>query len=375
MNQSSKKALKPAQKASNNKNRSLKKRSYRTKNRNPIQKAPLPSNNSEIGDGVLSSVPTAFSRNMRTGSPMMITQRNGDCRIVHREYVQDVVASTGSPSIFSNTTLPINPGQIAAFPWLSGVAIRFESYRFNRLKFDYETEAPSSLGGTLVLAVDYDASDSAALTKQAAMAWRGSVRSAPWRPCCHTSAIEDLNKQKSYFVRPGLLPVSADVKTYDVGNLNIISQNVTTASSTLGELYVDYDILLMTPVYEQSSSTSGSITMTAPTIAAPFLNGISLGSIQLSTLAATPTVLNVNGLVIGQEYLVLYAGNSGSASNVTWSTPVGWTLKTALSNGLTWGAVETYTATSTSASITMTLNAPMGVGVLCSVSQIPISAL
>jgi hypothetical protein len=305
---------------------------------------------------------------------MMITQRNGDCRIVHREYVQDVVASTGSPSIFSNITLPINPGQIASFPWLSGVAIRFESYRFNRLKFDYETEAPSSLGGTLVLAVDYDASDSAALTKQAAMAWRGSVRSAPWRPCCHTSATEDLNKQKSYFVRPGLLPVSADIKTYDVGNLNIISQNVTTASSTLGELYVDYDILLMTPVYEQSSSTSGSISMTAPTTAAPFLNGISLGSIQLSTQAATPTVLNVNGLTIGQEYVVLYAENSGGAI-ATWGTPVGWTLKTALSNGATWGAVETYTATSTSASITMTLAGAPGVGVLCVVSQIPISAL
>jgi len=150
--------------------------------------------------------------------------------------------------------LAINPGQSNLFRWLSRVAANYESYKFSRLKFDYATEAPSSLGGTLVLAVDYDASDAAPVSKQQAMAFRSSVRSAPWAPCQHSSIAEDLAKAKTNFVRPGPQPPGTDIKTYDIGNLFVISQGVTTAAAVLGELWVEYDVLLMTPVFENGSN-------------------------------------------------------------------------------------------------------------------------
>jgi len=109
--------------------------------------APSLSNN---GAGMSKAAPVARTRIVKTGAPRMMTLRNGDCLIAHREYIQDITAATGSPSTFQATQFALNPGQVATFPWLSNVAKNFESYRFKKLRFHYETEAPSSLGGCLV---------------------------------------------------------------------------------------------------------------------------------------------------------------------------------------------------------------------------------
>jgi len=190
---------------------------------------------------------------------MVNSSRNGDCTVSHREYIKDIVAGTGTPSVFSVEQLSCNPGQAGTFPWLSSLAQNFESYRFEKLKFDYETEAATSLGGTLVMALDYDASDASPQSKQIMMAYRGSVRSAPWTECCHSSDREDLNKQKSYYVRPGPQPVNTDIKMYDTGILFVASQGVSTASSTLGELYVEYTVRLMTPLYQPNKIVGGQV--------------------------------------------------------------------------------------------------------------------
>jgi hypothetical protein len=215
----------------------------------PRQRKGRNTNNTNQGP-ISRTAPVATSKNIKTQRPNMRTMKNGDCHIIHREYVSDINASSGPPSVFSVTPFAVNPGQSSTFQWLSKVAANFESYKFNKLKFDYETEAPTSLGGTLMLTLDYDATDPAPVSKQQAMAYRGSVRSAPWTPCCHSSIHEDLSKNKTYFVRPGSQPANTDIKLYDVGNLFVMSKGVTTADAALGELYVDYDVMLMTPIYE-----------------------------------------------------------------------------------------------------------------------------
>jgi len=279
--------------------------------------------------------------------------RNGDCRIVHREFIQDVVAGTGTPSVFSDVQIAVNPGQSTSFPWLSSIAGRFESYQFRKLKYCYETEAPSSLGGTLVLSLDYDATDPAPSSKQQALAYRNAVRSAPWTTCCHSSDLEDLSKQKSYFVRPAGQPVGTDIKMYDVGNLSVISQGVTTASATLGELYVEYDVLLMTPVLEsfaQVGSISASTGSAASIVLAPITTS---GNISLIPLL---DVVSISGLQVGAEYLIQVC--NGTSSTFTSSAPVGLTLVTQIqTNGSANSFAATFKATATSGSLTMTASA------------------
>jgi hypothetical protein len=203
------------------------------------------------------SAPVATTRIQKATKPSVKTLPNGDCVIVHKEYVADILAGTGTPSLFTVASYPINPGQSALFQWLSRIAINYESYMFEKLTFDYETEASTSLGGSLILTVDYDAADPSPTNKQQAMAYRGSVRSSPWTACSHISSKEDLKKSKTNFVRFAGQPANTDIKTYDIGNLFVMSQSVSTALATLGELYVCYTVRLMTPVYEVYSSLVG----------------------------------------------------------------------------------------------------------------------
>jgi hypothetical protein len=217
----------------------------RTKNNNKSKKQ----QNSVVSPGKLSNAPVAQGRKSTMKKAKMTTSPNGDCRIVHREYIADLVSEASNPSLFKSDSFPVNPGMSVTFPWLSQIAPRFEKYRFEKLHFDFETEAPTSVGGSVILTLDYDASDAAPVSKVQAMAYKNAVRSPPWEEACHVSAREDLGQQRQYFVRDSAVPANSDVKLYDVGNLFACSQNILTGGSatTLGELYVDYVVVLITP--------------------------------------------------------------------------------------------------------------------------------
>jgi hypothetical protein len=272
------------------------------------------------------------------------------------------------------------------------VAKNFESYRFRKLKFHYETEAPSSLGGSLVQSVDYDATDAAPLTKQQAMAYRNAVRSAPWEPCCHTSAREDMSKQKTYFVRPGAQPAGTDIKMYDTGNMFVCTQNVTTASAVCGELYVEYEVELLTPIWENLTGTSGTVLAqgtAGQAAAAPFgtLPVAGVGQIQLvggqnAAGAASALVTSVTGLVVGQEYTVSALVTGTVMSGWTLTASAGLTGKSgaALLNfnaGATIGSgVQTVTASATSAILTWSgITATTVATAFISMALVPTTAL
>jgi len=209
-----------------------------------------------------------------------------------------------------------------------------------------------------VLAVDYDASDAAPLTKQQALAYRGSVRSPPWQNCCHTSLKEDLSKEKTYYVRPGAQPANTDIKTYDTGVLYAINQGVTTGGAVTGELYVEYDVLLMTPLYEPSA-VSGLMVAAAGTAASPLLAGVATGTIAISQAL---TVVTMTNLLPGQEYLAtLYSTNSVL---LPFSAYTGATQKNYIpgpGNGNeSYANGTTFTATASTASITITASGATG---------------
>lgn len=193
-------------------------------------------------DSLMLAAPNPRTNLVRSGRPSLSYAANGDCRIHHRELIGDLNGSVA----FSANSFPINAGLAGTFSWLSRIAGNYESYRFESLRFLFETESATSATGTVMLVVDYDPSDPAPTGKQQALSYRGSVRSAPWAPCSHVSISEDLNKRKSYFVRGGGLATGLDVTLYDVGNLYAITQGQAGATA-VGELWVEYTVLLMTP--------------------------------------------------------------------------------------------------------------------------------
>lgn len=188
------------------------------------------------------SAPTNRSNNIRSGVPKVSYKRNGDLLVKHREFIIDLPGSVA----FAITTININPGLPAVFNWLYRLAQCYSSYIVHNFKVCFETESSTGSTGTVVIAIDYDPSNSAPTTKAQAMAYRGSVRSAPWAPSCHVSLTEDLRKRQSYYVRGGALIPGQDVALFDVGNLFLITQGMASAV-VVGEVWIDYEIEFRTP--------------------------------------------------------------------------------------------------------------------------------
>lgn len=192
------------------------------------------------------AAPAAQSRVMRTPRASLAADgKAGDARIrvKQREYVADINGSVP----FLSTGFSINPGLSQLFPWLSQLATRYESYIFHSLKFEYETTVSSTTAGTVALAVDYDAADGLPTSKQQMLAYKGAVRTVPWAPCENVSDKQDLLKfGVQRYIRSGGLVANLDIKTYDVGLL-VVGTSGMANTNTVGELFVTYDVELMTP--------------------------------------------------------------------------------------------------------------------------------
>lgn len=235
--------------------------------------------------------PLAQSRPMRTGNPSVSGSPysgDGRVRIRHREYLRDVSGSVN----FSANLIPINPGLSTVFPWLSVMAANFESYLFHKLSFDFETQKSASTSGSIMMAVDYDASDAIPVNKQQLMAYHNAVRSAVWAECSFRGDRPDLMKfGQQRFVRSGAPAANLDIKTYDVGNLVVATQGEADTSA-IGELYVDYDVELITPQFNVDLISSNSVRVnsgSSTSRANPFTNVTLIGGLPVAASVATLT--------------------------------------------------------------------------------------
>lgn len=234
---------------------------------------------------------------------------NGDIIIRHREFIFDITSSADfSVARFA----AINPGSPNMFPWLSGIANNYESYIFNSLIFRYENSCNTVTAGTVILAIDYDPDDVAPTSKQQVLAYRGSVRSSAWSHSEHRSLREDLSKRKSYFVRRGALPANAERDTYDVGTLAVCTQG-TDGALPIGELYVEYEVKLMTPqLGDISIGQSLYARLTGSTLANAFLNSNGpYTNLAINVTNVSPRVWAMQFAFPWQGYVTLYVSGSG----------------------------------------------------------------
>lgn len=199
---------------------------------------------SHSGSGITVSAPSANGRISYTSDPHIKSGRGGNITVSHREFVADVnVETTGFDLQYQ---FGVNPGNSSLFPWLSQIATRYEMFKFRSLRVIYEPQCGTSTTGTMMLAIDYDASDPAPVSKPQMMAYKNAVRSPLWFACTHTSAAADLHRLKTNYVLSGAQPINTDIKTYDIGNLFVALQS-NGGDTSAGELYVEYVVDLLTP--------------------------------------------------------------------------------------------------------------------------------
>ena len=185
--------------------------------------------------------PVAMARDM-VSKGASITQGRDGTSVTMREFVMDVTGSVG----FVCSTIEINAARDIIFPWLSQIAARYEEYSFKKLHFVYEPRCSTQTAGTVILAVDYDPKDLPPTSKQMALTYVGAVSSAAWKDCCLVVDPRILSLRGSLFSRLGAVPSGSDVKTYDLGNLQLCTTGFGSATSC-GELYVEYEVALRVP--------------------------------------------------------------------------------------------------------------------------------
>lgn len=185
------------------------------------------------------SIPAAYVPARRFGQP--ITRSTGKSfRVIHSEFFHDVMGHlTGS---FLQHV--ISPSTKGVFPWLSGMAPLWETYRFNYLRFRYSNTVGTTTGGTVALAMDYDSNDPFPATKSELLTYEDVAHCSPYESCVSVCSPHNLAKRTTLYT--GATPLGKDPNLYNVGNLYLFTGG-NPATTQIGELYVEYDVTFTTP--------------------------------------------------------------------------------------------------------------------------------
>jgi len=165
----------------------------------------------------------------------------------HRELVYPNIA--GSVAFAVQASISVNPGLLASFPWASPIATQFEQYRVRRLTVEYIPSCPSTTQGDVNITVDYDASDLQPTSEVQAVDTVGARQFQCWMNQSVSLDTKDMMALgPRRFVREA--PIGGDIKTYDVANIYISTQNMT-STANVGKIWLSYEFELFVPQTQQ----------------------------------------------------------------------------------------------------------------------------
>lgn len=181
--------------------------------------------------------------------------------VKHREFIGNILSST----TFDINVFNVNPGDETTFPWLSAIAANYEKYRPIGICFEFKSTSANALNstntalGTVMLAPRYNAITSSIPQSKLEMLQIENCISA----CPAESTIVGIECAKNYnplgvlYNRTSSTVTSGSEQFYDFCDLYIATEGMQAANVTIGELWVTYEIELLTPIL--SSGQVGDI--------------------------------------------------------------------------------------------------------------------
>lgn len=296
------------------------------------------------------------------GTPVP-TFTNGKRSIVisHREYLQDVSASTG----FVLSSFALNPGLSTSFPWLAQVARAFQQYRFHGLVFEFLSTSADALNnvntslGTVVLSTNYNATRPVFLSKQEMDSYEFTVATRPANSIIHPIECAPLEAPTNlWYIRSGNIPSSQDLRFYDLGLFQLATTGMQSAASIIGELWVSYEVELFKPGLPASpqsgASSSAQLSTTGQNSANPFGSAVTTLSGTLSYVSVTGAVITFGPQITDGTYIIEFLPNFTAGSVLTLTTP---TLSNCTNAGSGWSnpALWAPTTGSTAANAALTI--------------------
>jgi hypothetical protein len=151
----------------------------------------------------------------------------------------------GSNTWQNQVTLFFQPGLSVGFPWLSTQAQSWEQYRFHKLEYTFVPIASTATNGNVLLAPEYDVTDTTPLSEVSMSEMEGSVETPCWvtttiRIDCAAMFAQGSRK----FVRS--IGIAGDQRLYDGGKLYVSTVNEAN-TNPIGKIYVTYDVEFFKP--------------------------------------------------------------------------------------------------------------------------------
>jgi hypothetical protein len=256
------------------------------------------------------------SNSLLNGGPPQFGDMKNGFRVRHREYIQDIQSSTS----FTTYSFPIQPGLSNLFPWLSQVAQNFEEYRIHGLVVYLNSTSGDAIASTnTALGVwgavtVYNPADPLLGSKSECENYIGAQSTKPSSSLIHgIECAPKSNVLDRFFLREGA--ISGDLQFYDLGFIQIFTSGAQSVS-TIGEMWVSYDVELIKPKlpqggYNTSSATlTGSTTVNSTTFLPPVTQSADAGSnLAISLISG---VLNIPQMSYPAQYLISYNGYVGA---------------------------------------------------------------
>lgn len=177
-------------------------------------------------------------------------------RVVHREFISDVIVPQNPTNFQVNYAQKINPGNSAMFPWLAKMAKQYSQYKIHGMVFAFKTMTSdySSNGplGTIMMATNYDAIERIYASKVELENSEFAVSCKPSESLIH--AIECDPKYSTLemlYIRDSSYDTAEtdDRRFYDFGTFQFATSGLPgLVGSTMGEFWVSYDIELCKPI-------------------------------------------------------------------------------------------------------------------------------
>ncbi len=179
----------------------------------------------------------------------------------HKEYVGPV---KGSINFTTQYTLPLNPALNGSFPWLSGVAQRYQEYAFKGVVFHYIPSSGVAVSGTnpalgtVMMQTSYRASDSAPTNKTEMLNEYCASEAMPSDSFIHPIECDPKeNPFNVHYCRAMAPPDGEPLMSYDLGKTFLATQGQPADGNIIGDLWVTYEVELKKPVVRTDVSNGG----------------------------------------------------------------------------------------------------------------------
>ena len=224
---------------------------------------------------------------------------NTDAMVIrNREYIRDLYCPAAAGAFQIVDSVPLNPGLINSFPWLSQIAANYEEYEFLQLAVTYKTIINDSVAtngqvGQVAIATNYNADQDAFGSKEEMIAYIGGMSAKTSQNMVHGVECDPAKNSGSpgKYVRSGFVDTGSK-KDFDLGNTFFAVMNAPNnyLGQQLGEIWISYTVQLRKPRITVSDNylmprIVAAATSTPPT--APF-GLINDGEMRLSTKATLP---------------------------------------------------------------------------------------